>query len=186
MLVAMLKAMSGESSSQVVNWEVLPGLPGEGPIPKHFHLGHPTPWTEGFVVRFWNQNGDEWIGNFQRGINGLNKILDWNEAGCVVVFANGACYRISVSRPDQYSTHGSNVMYVLFNDERTSLILAHEDGDLIAISGSGDKRWSRTSFGAFGVVLKGCSRGIVTAEIETDYDDSWRTVRINSEDGTDL
>jgi hypothetical protein len=181
----MLKIMGSDLANQIVQWDVLAGLPGEGPLPKHFHLGHPTPWTEGFVVRFRNQDGVEWIGNFQRGINGLNKILAWNEAGCVVVFANGACYRISVSGPDRYSTHGSNVMYALFNDDRTLLLLAHEDGDLIAISGDGEQRWARNSLGAFGVVLRDCHRGIVTAEIETDYDDSWRTVQISSEDGID-
>jgi hypothetical protein len=26
----------------VVRWEVLKGLLGEGPLPKHFHMGHPT------------------------------------------------------------------------------------------------------------------------------------------------
>jgi hypothetical protein len=181
----MLKAMGRDSAIRIAQWDVLAGLPGEGPIPKHFHLGHPTPWTEGLVIRVRTNDEVEWIGNFQRGLNGLNKVLAWNEVGCVVVFANGACYRICVSRPDQYSTHGSNVMYALFNDDRTLLLLAQEDGDLIAITGDGEKRWARNSLGAFGVVLKDCQRGIVTAEIETDYDGSWRTVEISSEDGTD-
>jgi hypothetical protein len=48
--------MSADSSSgRIVRWEILKGLPGEGLIPKYFHMGHPTPWAEGFVVRFWNE-----------------------------------------------------------------------------------------------------------------------------------
>jgi len=27
------------SPSRIVRWEILKGLPGEGPVPKHFHLG---------------------------------------------------------------------------------------------------------------------------------------------------
>lgn len=47
-----------------VGWEVLTGLPGDGPIPYHFHLGHPSPWAEGLVVRFWKADGSSWVGNF--------------------------------------------------------------------------------------------------------------------------
>ena len=67
--------MNRENTSRIVRWEVLAGLPGEGPIPHHFHLGHPTPWKEGFVVRFWNQDGSEWVGNSQGGFLGHSGIL---------------------------------------------------------------------------------------------------------------
>jgi len=53
--------------NSLVRWEILKGLPGEGPLPRYFHLGHSTPWSEGFVVRFWNSDGAEWVGNFQGG-----------------------------------------------------------------------------------------------------------------------
>ena len=56
-------------------------------------------------------------------------------------------------------------------------------GDVIAFDRSGVKRWVRESLGAFGVVLKCCEMGVVTAEVETDYEDSWRTVRISAADG---
>ena len=49
------------NTSRIARWEILPGLPGDGPVPKHFHTGHPTPWAEGFVVRFWNDDGTEWV-----------------------------------------------------------------------------------------------------------------------------
>jgi hypothetical protein len=40
------------AGTRIERWEILPGLPGEGPDPKHFHLRHPTPWKEGVAVRF--------------------------------------------------------------------------------------------------------------------------------------
>jgi len=179
--------MSADANmSRILRWEILPGLPGEGPIPKHFHFGHPTPWAEGFVTRFWNVDGSEWVGNFQGGIIGLNAVLEWAEADCVVLFARGACYFIPAGKPDRYENHGTDAMYALFDELRTLLIVAYEDGDLIAFDRSGTKRWIREGFGAFGVVLQSCELGVVVAEVEIDYEDSWRTVRISAVDGTDV
>ena len=44
-----MESRSG-SGSRNVRWEILHGLPGEGPLPRHFHKGHTAPWTEGLVV----------------------------------------------------------------------------------------------------------------------------------------
>ena len=171
---------------RIVRWEVLNGLPGEGPPPKHFHLGHPTPWSEGVVIRFWNEDGTEWVGNFQGGIYGLDTSFDWAEADFVVVFANGACYFIHTNEPNRWVVNGTNAVYALFDEQGSLLIVAYEGGDLIAFERNGLKRWVRRSFGALGVVLKSCEGGVVTAEVETDYEDSWRTAQIKTIDGSDV
>src|SRR5262249_34733943 len=153
------------SPTRIVRSEILKGLPGEGPVPKHFHLGHPTPWSEGFVVRFCDDSEREWIGNFQRGVIGLNTVLEWPEADVMVVFANGACYILPKGDPDGYQTHGSNAMYSMFDEKRSPVFIAYEDGDLVAFDQSGCEKWARQSFGAFGVVLKSRAGGILTGEI---------------------
>jgi hypothetical protein len=77
--------MSADSiPNPVVRWEILKGLPSEGPIPKYFHKGHPTPWAEGFVVRFWNEDGTEWVGNFQGGSGSIGTVVDSPEATMIV------------------------------------------------------------------------------------------------------
>ena len=86
---------SETATNRIVRWEVLAGLPSEGPMPKYFHLGHPTPWSEGFVVRFWNQDGTNCVGNFQSGWSPIGTVLDWPEATIFPVIAYGACYFVA-------------------------------------------------------------------------------------------
>jgi hypothetical protein len=66
-IIDILDPMSaaGASPGRIVRWEILKGLPGEGSVPKHFHQGHPTPWMEVIVIRFFNEDGSSWVGNFQ-------------------------------------------------------------------------------------------------------------------------
>src|SRR5690348_2002419 len=101
--------MSAADSSpdRIVRWEILKGLPGEGPIPKHFHLGRPTPWAQGVVVRFWKQDGTEWVGNFQGRTFGVDDVLLWPEAKAVAVIAGGDFYLIDDDDTNSYSTLGS-------------------------------------------------------------------------------
>src|ERR1700735_784210 len=70
---------------RIVRWEILNGLPGEGPMPYDFRVGHPTPWKEGFVVRFWNQNETECLGNFQSGYSGHSEVVLWPEGNAICV-----------------------------------------------------------------------------------------------------
>jgi len=76
-----------KATSRIIHFEILPGLPGVGPSPKHFHQGRPTPWSEGFVVRFWNSDGSHWVGNFQQGNYGYHDVVLWPEANAIVVVA---------------------------------------------------------------------------------------------------
>src|SRR6266404_6556626 len=102
--------MNGESSTnRIVRWEVLQGLPSDGPLPKHFHFGHPTPWAEGFVVRFWNEDGTEWVGNFQGGWGSIGTMVDWPEATMIVVIGYGACFFLPKYDPESYVQHGHGV-----------------------------------------------------------------------------
>jgi len=174
------------STSQIIRWEILPGLPGEGPVPKHFHLGHPTPWAEGFVVRFWNEDGIEWVGNFNKGVTPFGSVLDFSEAEIIVVIASGACYFVPKTEPERYTTFGSGVKGALFDERRTLLILAHAGGDLAAYDRTGATVWKHENLSAGGIRLKSCDGGIITAEIEYDYEGQWRTARLSAADGTDL
>jgi len=64
------------NTSRIARWEILPGLPGDGPVPKYFHTCHPTPWAEGFVVRLWNDDGTDWFGNFQAGWTEFSAVIE--------------------------------------------------------------------------------------------------------------
>ena len=60
---------------------------------------HPSPWTEGFVVRFWKADGNEWVGNFQGKQDWSTKVLLWQEANSVVVLAMDNFYLVDANIP---------------------------------------------------------------------------------------
>jgi len=187
MVSAMLifsKFMSA-SISRIVRWEILKGLPADGPLPRYFHMGHPTPWAEGFVVRFWNDDGTEWVGNFQAQW-GEGSVFDLRGATSLVVIAYGACYLLPKSDPERYVCQGSLVTSALVCDEQRILALAYQGGDLIGYDPTGTEAWVRDALAVDGVRLQSCIDGIITADIEYDYYGSWRTIRIRATDGTDL
>ena len=117
-------------SDTTVRWEILKGLPGEGPPPRYFHLGHPTPWKEGLAVRFWKDGGDHWIGNFQSGDRGNTQVVSWPEANSVYVIAAGGLYIYSADDPESYTTLGiqSHVEGAILSDDRTTLFVLEDYG----------------------------------------------------------
>ena len=173
------------SPGRIARWEVLKGLPGEGPIPRYFHAGHPTPWAEGFVVRFWNEDGTDWVGNFQGGWWGVPSIYDLPDSSLLFVIAYGAYYLVPKSDPGQYVCHRHGVTAALVYEEGL-LIVAYQGGDLAAYERDGKQAWVRESIAVDGIRLQSCADGIITADIEYDYDGSWRTVKIKAADGSDL
>ena len=159
----------------------LEGASRRGSCAEDFYLGRPTPWAEGFVVRFWNEDGTEWVGNFQS---------QWGEglpgSTSLVVIAYGAWYLLPKFLLERYVCQGSGVTSALVDDEHRILVLAHQGGDLVAYGPDGTKIWVRDGLAVDGIRLKSCIDGIITADVEYDYDGSWRTVRLNAGDGLDL
>jgi hypothetical protein len=176
--------MDRESTSRIVRWEILPGLPGEGPIPHHFHLGHPTPWKEGFVVRFWNQDGREWVGNFQAGWTEFSAFIELPETQLAVVISHGAYYLLPLNDPNRVTVMGDDVNGALLS-ESGLLILAYVTGSISAVDRTGTPVWTRDDFGADELVLKSCAPGVVVGDVQ-DWEGNWRTVRLAEADGSDL
>jgi hypothetical protein len=129
------------TTGQIVRWEILPGLPGEGPIPKHFHQGHPRPWAEGFVVRFWNRDGSEWVGNFQAGWTEFSGVIELPETKLAVVISHGAYYLLPLNDPSRVTVMGDDVTGALLS-ESGLLILAYVIGRISAVDGRGRLVWT--------------------------------------------
>jgi hypothetical protein len=104
----------------------------------------------------------------------------------LVVIAYGACYLLPKSDPGGYVCQGSSVSSALVCNEHRILVLAHQGGDLVAYGPSGMKAWVRDGLAVDGIRLQSCIDGIITADVEYDYDGSWRTVRISAASGLDL
>jgi hypothetical protein len=70
-------------------FEILAGLPGDGPLPEYFGFETHGRYREGFVVRFFPSNGESWVGNFQSGITSLYRVCDGLALESVIVIAGG-------------------------------------------------------------------------------------------------
>lgn len=71
-------------------YKVLECLPTYGPM--YVSIGNRFfEYTEGFVVQFRQQDGNEWVANFAKGRSKLNGVFDLQDAKYLVV-AGGSCY----------------------------------------------------------------------------------------------
>ncbi len=71
---------------------VLAGLPPYGPPAEPFPSTGQGAHQEGLVVEFSPAGGAVWVGNFQRGATGLDRVLPSTKDGTVLVVAGGAGY----------------------------------------------------------------------------------------------
>ncbi len=171
---------ANSNPGQIVRWEILKGLPGEGPIPGHFHTGHPTPWAEGFVVRFWNEDGTDWVGNFQgRGFGRANVSL-WPEANAISTIAGGSYYLIDSGNPDSYSTLGpQSVVGDMGFDEHRQMLFVAEGYRVHAYDVQRRKLWSKGP-GGYATKIAKCVGGVLTVEIEQEIAGPTETVTIST------
>ncbi len=171
------------SPNDIARWEILKGLPGEGPVPRHFHMGSPRPWREGLVVRFWNTSGTEWVGNFGRGGTPFSSVSDWSEAGFMVVVPSGALYFLSKNDSVQYITHCPDVTGIIFDEDKRLLICGRVGGKLVAYGREGAVAWAKDRVAVDQIKLKSCIDGVITAEVD-DFDGaSFHAVKICARDG---
>lgn len=159
-------------------------MPGDGPVPKHFHLGHPTPWTEGFVVRFWNVDGSEWVGNFQHGGFGQNEITAWPEANAVVVVAACNFYLVNVADPTRFASVGpqSVVSRAILNEDHTTLYVA-EEHRVIAYGLDLEPIWQSKRLGGIVISIEDRS-SVIEVEIEEELGKPLVKARLSSRDGS--
>lgn len=137
---------------------------------------------EGFIVRFINADGRQWVGNFQRLLSRRpNDVLLWNEANCVIVIASGAFYLIDAANPDDYYSLRF-ITGIRFDEHRDTLFVA-ESIRIHAFGRGRRQRWVRENLGGYDVKLVACCSGILLIELEAEIGEPRRTVRIRVADG---
>src|SRR3954464_10069656 len=93
----------GRDGSTVPRYEVLHGPPPYGPPAEPFTATGQGAHREGFVVRFTDDNGDQWVGNFQPGLGGIDAVLDHPDGYRAIVVASGQGYIVD---PNDRSSRG--------------------------------------------------------------------------------
>lgn len=99
--------------SDAAQIELLPGLPGDGPMYVPVTPRGEPHYSEGFVARIFRSDHTWWIANFKRGMGSVDAVFDHPELKRIVVIASGELY---VMDPDQHqplAVHGHCVQRVL-------------------------------------------------------------------------
>lgn len=160
-----------------------PGLPGTGPFPVHMHQGHPTPWSEGVVVRVFPDRAHEWIANLQGSHGYATKIVSWPRAGAIWVVINGGVYLLYAEEPARWRYYADlGIDCRVLNDHELALLTTYYD--LIAIRPSGEIAWAR-SLAIDGVEIVEVRDGKIIGLACVDPPDDWKEFTLRISDGTD-
>lgn len=160
-----------------------PGLPANGPLAVHLHTGHPTPWTEGCVVRFSTDSAESWVGNFQQGYGYATKIIAWDEARACIVIAKGAAYFVRPENPADWRFFDDlGIDCILAPSRDVALLTTFRD--VVAISNTGIELWRR-HVANDGVVIENIEHGLIQGIAGIDPPDEWWPFTIRLRDGAD-
>lgn len=97
----------------MADFVVLSGLPPYGPPAEPFSaVGHGT-HREGYVVRFTDSRGGEWVGNFQPGLGGVSGAVDHPDGRRVLVIAEGQGYVVDPDERASRHFFGGQVEHIL-------------------------------------------------------------------------
>ena len=110
-------------------YEILNSLPAYGPMYIPITDTDEPFSSEGFVVRFFKDDGTDWVGNFKEGWTKLNKVFDFPEKKRIIVFAGGLGYIIDPNTEKPIGNFGITI----------SDVFQSKNGSLICVDGIGVK-----------------------------------------------
>ncbi len=118
-------------------FQILSGLPAYGELPEQFSSTGMGTHSEGMVVEFFpNETSSSWIGNFQRGLTSLDKVLAHPNGSSAIVIAGGECYIIEIENRKLKESFGGMYETVFCIFEKNIVILGTSiDFDALNASG---------------------------------------------------
>jgi uncharacterized protein YlzI (FlbEa/FlbD family) len=93
-------------------FKILNGLPAYGPLPEQFSSTGMGKHREGFVVEFFPEDGQSWIGNFQPGLGGIDDVIEHINGDHVIILSNGQAYVVDPETRSLINHFGSQIEYV--------------------------------------------------------------------------
>lgn len=94
-------------------FEVLPGLPGYGPMYISVTENDTPYFSEGYVLRIFKTDGSSWVANFKPGRYSFSRAFDYPDKQRIVVIAGGQGYIITPNNERSKATFGGHITEVL-------------------------------------------------------------------------
>ncbi|GAB3783568.1 hypothetical protein GCM10028818_41830 [Spirosoma horti] len=95
-----------------------------------------NPYSEGFVVRFFDSSGESWVANFNVGYTTFKAVFDFPQTDLCIVIAGGNGY---IMKPDQtkpVDTFGTTIDIAVLADQEK--VICSDGCHLTIIDSSGD------------------------------------------------
>ena len=93
-------------------------------------------YSQGFVVRFFKSDGNDWVANFELGLGGLSGVYDLpDKQDTVAVFANGTCYFMTPDNTTPIKTINGGFQQLLISDKQQLVLLDFIDVTVIEPDG---------------------------------------------------
>lgn len=103
-------------------YEILDSLPAYGPMYIPVSNSGDKFYSEGYVVRFFKDDGTEWVANFNDGWTDINEVFEYPKLNIIVIFARGIGYVMNPNNEKPIFVFNSIAKYV-FQDSNGILIL---------------------------------------------------------------
>jgi len=105
---------------------ILPGLPGDGPVPVQFSATGRGTHAEGQVVEFTLASSEKWIGNFQAGVGGVSTALaDPHDRDHAIVVSGGQGYVVASARRELVRCFGGMITDLLLLPDQRALLVGN-------------------------------------------------------------
>jgi len=173
------------SGSRCTRFEVLAGLPGEGPLPEYFGFEAHGRYREGFVVRFFPINGDSWIGNFQAGLTNLSRVIDVVSSQLVLVIAGGHAYEVDVEDRRLVREFGGSIEYFLDVPSNDGVVVGNGLW-FECVRLPDDQRWRTRRLSWDGMRNLAVNGLVLSGEGYNPMDDDWTPFEVDLRDGSAL
>jgi hypothetical protein len=160
-------------------FRVLPGLPAYGPWPEQFSASGAGTHREGYVVEFFPDSPESWVGNFQPGGSSYSEIVPYPGGSSVAVIAGGQGYLIQPVTRSLRRTFGGYICStlqlddLLITDSRVCLEGWDRDG----------QRWHTRRISWDGIRDLRVDGGKVKGEAWSPLDDTWKPFTVDLKTG---
>ena len=160
-------------------YEILKGLPSYGPMYIPISEDGIPFYYEGFVVKFYKNNGTNWVANFKCGNSNFQAVFDYPKQDRIVVFANGICYIMTPEIENPIKVLGFDFLNAYQTEDGFLILPGGTDVSVININN--DEVWSSERISWDGLDKLNFENDILTGlayELTSD-DGDWKPFSFN-------
>lgn len=115
-------------------YEILDGLPTYGPMYIPISESGEAFYSEGFPVRFYKDDGTDWVANFKPGWTRLKQVIEFENSPNLLIIALGECYIMNPNDVKPISVFGVDYSNIFISNDNivlqatTSFTVIEQDG----------------------------------------------------------